>query len=242
MAMSSRQIILDTETTGLEVENDRIIEFAGIESIDKKLTGRELHLYFNPEMPINPESIKIHGITDDYVKDMPTFKEKAQEIIDFLTDAQLVIHNASFDMKFLNMEFERAGFPRLEEFINPVVIDTINIAKAIFSRNMSLDKLCDHYKIDRTKRVKHGALIDCELLFEVWVKLTQRQTTLEFGGAQQVGRAADVDASQARLFVKRASEEELKAHEEYLDEMESSSKTESIFRSSEHGDGQGGEG
>jgi DNA polymerase-3 subunit epsilon len=164
-----REIILDTETTGFGAEANRVLEIGCVELINKIPTGKVFHHYLNPERVIDPGSIKIHGITDDKVKDAPLFKSIAEAFLAFMADSPLVAHNADFDVSFLNAELARAGHPPLT---NPV-IDTLAIAKQkLPGQRHNLDALCRHFNVDNTARTTHGALLDAQLLANVYVELT----------------------------------------------------------------------
>lgn len=165
-----REIALDTETTGLELSlGHRIIEIGALELINLVPSGKTLHLYINPEREIDQDAIKIHGITNEFVSDKPLFKYVAQELLEFIGDDMLVIHNASFDMGFLNFELNYAGFRSIS---NENVIDTLKIARQKFpGAQASLDALCRRFQIDNTHRDLHGALIDADLLASVYVEL-----------------------------------------------------------------------
>lgn len=181
-----RNIIFDTETTGMnrfgrdKSEGHRIIEIGAVEIIDRQFTGREFHCYLNPEQPIDPESIAIHGIDDEQVKMAPTFRQMADDFLNFLAGAdELVAHNIEFDQMFLNRELllMNAGF-RLEERFR--LVDSLQLARQLFggSRN-SLDALCKRYGIDTSSRSRHGALVDSRLLGQVYLKLTGGQNALD---------------------------------------------------------------
>ncbi len=172
-----REIIFDTETTGLDLrDGHRMVEFAGIEMHERVPTGRFLHFHLNPGRPMPPEAEAVHGLTDAFLSDKPKFREKAGELIEFLGDAIIVAHNAQFDMRFLNFELETAGLPPLD---GGRVVDTLELARKRFpGAKHSLDALCTRFGIDRSARVRHGALIDAELLADVYVELT---------GGRQIG-------------------------------------------------------
>lgn len=178
--MALRQIILDTETTGLYAnQGDRLIEFAGLEMVDRRLTGKYLHVYVHPERDIAEEAIRVHGITLDMLADKPKFAEVASEIAGFLRDSELIIHNAAFDVGFLDMEFSRIGLPKLETVVGKVT-DTVAMARKLYpGQKVNLDALCNRLGVDKTKRVLHGALVDCELLAEVYLGMTRGQFTLD---------------------------------------------------------------
>ena len=165
-----REVVLDTETTGLYVHNGhKIIEIGALEIINLVPSGRTLHLYINPERDIDEEAIKIHGITQEFISNKPTFNQIAQEFLDFIQNDQLVIHNASFDLAFLNSELRQSGFQTISE---DKVIDTLKIARQKFpGAQASLDALCRRFQIDNSHRELHGALIDADLLASVYVEL-----------------------------------------------------------------------
>ena len=176
--MIQRQIILDTETTGLYADGgDRLVEFAGLEMVNRQMTDKNLHLYVHPERDMPEEAARVHGLTIEVLegKNAPPFAEVGRQIADFLRGAELIIHNAKFDVGFLNMEFRRMGLPTVEE-LGCTVTDTLAMAREMFpGQKASLDALCNRFSVDRSKRVLHGALIDCELLGEVYLAMTRRQ-------------------------------------------------------------------
>jgi len=222
-----RQIILDTETTGLEPsQGHRIIEFAGLEMINRKLTGRHLHLYMHPEREIDPDAERVHGISLDFLADKPKFRDVADELVEFIQDAELIIHNAPFDVGFLDAEFARIGVPPVSKLC-PVVTDTLFMARDQFpGKRNSLDALCDRFEIDRSNRTFHGALIDCELLAEVYLWMTRGQESLvmdievDTGGPSLDGIAFE----RKPLPVRKANEAELAAHEVYLNDLDKAVK------------------
>ena len=222
--MTTRQIILDTETTGLYADGgDRLVEFAGLEMVNRQMTDKNLHLYIHPERDMPEEAARVHGLTIEVLegKNAPPFARVGGQIADFLRGAELIIHNAKFDVGFLNMEFRRMGLPTVEE-LGCTVTDTLLMAREMFpGQKASLDALCNRFSVDRSKRVLHGALIDCELLGEVYLAMTRQQFDL-MGEAEEEGPAAKPVASAemklgAKLKVIKADEAELAAHEEYLD-------------------------
>ena len=222
--MSRRQIILDTETTGLYAEGgDRLVEFAGLEMINRQMTDKNLHLYVHPERDMPEEAARVHGLTIEVLeeKNAPPFAQVGQRIADFLRDAELIIHNAKFDVGFLNMEFRRMGLPSVEE-LGCTVTDTLAMAREMFpGQKASLDALCNRFSVDRSKRVLHGALIDCELLGEVYLAMTRQQFDLMGGADEEEGevkQAVVIETKRpAHLKVIKANGEELAAHEQYLD-------------------------
>ncbi len=188
-----REIIFDTETTGLESKVDRIIEIGGIELFNHFPTGRTIHLFINPEeRKVHPDALAVHGITDEFLKDKPKFGEVVQEIRDFFEGARWVAHNATFDMGFINAEFSRLG---IEAVPPELVTDTLSMARRKHPMGPnSLDALCRRYGIDNSHRTKHGALLDSELLAEVYIEMIGgRQTALGFGAVAktQVNEVVD---------------------------------------------------
>lgn len=235
MNLPIRQLILDTETTGLKTEEGhRIIEFAALEMIDRKLTGNKLHLYINPERQIDPGAMRIHGITDEQVQDKPKFREVAEQILDFVKDSELIIHNAKFDMGFLNHHFKEVlNNKPLEEFISGV-IDTLTIARQKFPGGKNnLDALCDRFKVNRSHRDYHGALIDCRLLADVYLALTREQINLlEQDSAVTIKeklKFSKIDTSGLSLRIIHPTEEENKLHVEYLHELDKLSHGHSVW-------------
>ncbi|AXV16890.1 DNA polymerase III subunit epsilon [Neorhizobium sp. SOG26] len=187
-----REIIFDTETTGLETKLDRIIEIGGVELINNFPTGRTLHLYINPgDRKVHPDALAVHGITDEFLKDKPSFADVVQEIIDFFDGAKWIAHNATFDMGFINAEFERLGLPPVQ---SDRVVDTLAMARRKHPMGPnSLDALCRRYGIDNAHRTKHGALLDSELLAEVYIEMT--------GGRQAAFGLTDNDRSSTVISV-----------------------------------------
>lgn len=165
-----REIVLDTETTGMDPSSgDRLVEIGCVELMNQLPTGKTYHVYINPERPIPPEATAVHGITDEYVKDMPTFGELVGGFMDFIGNDRLVIHNADFDVKFLNAELKMFGFPSLDK---RRVLDTLRMAREKFPGSpASLDALCRRFNIDNSSRTFHGALLDSQLLAEVYLEL-----------------------------------------------------------------------
>lgn len=215
-----REIVLDTETTGLDPQaGHRIVEVGCIELENMVATGRSLQIYFNPEMSMPAGAQEIHGLTDAFLADKPLFADKAQELLEFIGDAQLVIHNAQFDLGFLNAEFDRLKLPALT---NPY-IDTVSMARRKFpGQRASLDALCERFGVDNSNRTKHGALLDVELLAEVYLELSGgRQRDL--GLAPEIAaKAGGVLAPAREVHPARphaASAAELAAHAEFLKKL-----------------------
>jgi len=207
-----REIVLDTETTGLDPSKNRIVEIGAIELMNHVPTGLHFHKYINPEMDIPAEATNVHGITNARVAKEPVFAEIAAEFIEFAGDAKFVIHNAEFDMGFLNAEFARLGF---EKMPMSRAIDTVRMARQKFPGSpASLDALCKRFEIDNTHRTLHGALLDADLLAKVYLELIGgRQSGMEFGGQKAAVEAAVAVKRVARPARPHApSEAELAAH------------------------------
>ena len=230
-----RQIVLDTETTGLSAEGgDRIIELGCVELYARKLTGKNLHFYFNPERDSHEDALKVHGISNEFLRDKPKFAQLADEILEYLADAELVIHNAAFDIGFLNKELERVGRKPVKAYVSGV-IDTLAMAKEMFpGKRNSLDALCDRLEVDNSGRTLHGALLDAELLADVYINMTRGQEALliDAGDApvdtQSV--AVQLDLSQYVLPVLPANAQELAAHDEVLTQLDKSSGGKTVWR------------
>jgi DNA polymerase-3 subunit epsilon len=229
-----RQIVLDTETTGLSAEGgDRIIEIGCVELLNRKLTGNNLHFYLNPERDSHEDALKVHGISNEFLRDKPKFAEVAAEILDYLRDAEIIIHNAAFDVGFLNKELERVGQAAFKTHVSAVT-DTLAMAKEMFpGKRNSLDALCDRLGVDNSGRTLHGALLDAELLADVYINLTRGQDALLIdagestsGGAQ----AVRVDLTQFVLPVLSANDSELAAHEEMLTQLDKASGGKTVWR------------
>lgn len=229
-----RQLILDTETTGLEVaKGHRIIEFAAVEMVNRKLTGNHLHLYINPERSIDPGASKVHGITDADVADKPTFSEVVGQIADYIKDAELIIHNAKFDLSFLNYQFNLEKHELIDSYVKDV-IDTLVIARKKFSgAKNNLDALCDRFKISRENRNYHGALIDCHLLAEVYLALTREQISLlgeeENKNTKKKQHFEKLDVSGLNLKIIHPNPDENKLHDEYLKSLDKASHGKSAW-------------
>ncbi|HUQ27730.1 MAG TPA: DNA polymerase III subunit epsilon [Usitatibacter sp.] len=221
-----RRIVLDTETTGLELgDGHRIIELACLELYDRRSTGRHFHRYVNPDRAIDFAATEVHGLTDDDLTDKPRFADIADEFLDFVQGAELLIHNAEFDVAFLNSELERAGRPRLESVCT--VADTLSMARDIHpGKRNSLDALCERYAVDHSKRTLHGALLDAQLLADVWIAMTRGQETLDIvmAAADAPSVALSQSPLRASLVVVRASEAELAEHAAMCARIERESK------------------
>lgn len=218
-----RQVVLDTETTGLSADQgDRILEIGCVEIVDRRLTGNDKHFYINPERDSHEDALKVHGLTTEFLQDKPLFKEIAQELIEYLQGAELIIHNAPFDLGFLNMELKRLNKATISDLEIPV-IDSLTIARRLYpGKRNSLDALCDRLDVDNSDRVLHGALLDAQLLAEVYINMTRGQHALiiEENAATQ-STYADTESNQANLSalvlpVITASSTELAAHDQVL--------------------------
>jgi len=235
----SRQIILDTETTGLSADNgDRLIELGCVEMVNRKLTGNNLHLYFNAGRDSHPDALRVHGITTEFLKDKPRFEHKVEEIWEYLQGAELIIHNAPFDLGFLNKELELANRPPIRQCVSGV-IDTLVMAKEMFpGKRNSLDSLCDRLEVDNSGRTLHGALLDAELLADVYINLTRGQEALLMAEdpVQSEGGlvVAQVDLASFKLRVVHANDQELAAHEDVMVQMDKSSGGKTIWRGFEN--------
>jgi DNA polymerase-3 subunit epsilon len=232
----SRQIVLDTETTGLSAEGgDRIIEIGCVELLNRKLTGHNKHFYLNPGRDSHEDALKVHGISNEFLKDKPKFEAVADELLDYLRGAEIIIHNAAFDVGFLNKELELAGRPAFREYV-AAVTDTLAMAKEMYpGKRNSLDALCDRLGVDNSGRTLHGALLDAELLADVYINLTRGQDALliDIGASDSAGGpVVRVDFSRLDLPVLTASEQELAAHEEVLQQLDKSSGGKTVWRGS----------
>jgi DNA polymerase-3 subunit epsilon len=235
-----RQIVLDTETTGLSAEGgDRIIEIGCVELVARKLTGNNLHFYINPERDSHEDALKVHGISNEFLRDKPKFAELVDEILTYVQGAEVIIHNAPFDLGFLNKELERLGRPAFKTFTDGV-IDTLVMAKEMFpGKRNSLDALCDRLEVDNSGRTLHGALLDAELLADVYINLTRGQEALlmdnpgeaEAGPSQSL--VARLDLSTFKLPVLAANAQELQEHQDVLTQMDKASGGKTVWRTLE---------
>lgn len=226
-----RQIILDTETSGLDFrKGHRIIEIGCIEMIGRKLTQRRFHVYLNPECPIEAGAQAVHGLTNEDLQDKPKFAEVAAEFIDFIQGAELLIHNAEFDRGFLDNELGLLGKPPLDQLCAGIV-DTLLLARGLRpGRKNSLDALCREFGVDNSNRQLHGALLDAELLSEVYLAMTRGQETLLMDFDEAVPEIAQqASGNAAPRIVLRASAEELAEHERVLAEVDKASKGKCVW-------------
>lgn len=214
-----RQVFLDTETTGLyPAQGHRIIEIAAVEAINRRVTNNHFHVYLNPDREIDPAAQEVHGITLEFLQDKPRFKDVVDEFLDFVADAELVIHNAPFDVGFLNSELGKIDRQNLEK-TSGNIIDTLKMAKEMRpGQRNNLDALCRHFGIDNSKRTLHGALLDAELLADVYMSMTRGQESLMMDLAEEsvVEQDLSVDVDARTIKVLAASPDELSAHQEYI--------------------------
>ena len=229
-----RQIVLDTETTGLSAEGgDRIIEIGCVELLARKLTGNNRHFYLNPGRDSHEDALKVHGISNDFLRDKPKFAAVADELMEYLHGAEIIIHNAAFDVAFLNKELELIGRNPFRTVAGKVT-DTLTMAKEMYpGKRNSLDALCDRLGVDNSSRTLHGALLDAELLADVYINLTRGQDALliDVGAHDHIGGITTrIDLAQFTLSVLLASEQESAAHEEVLQQLDQASGGKTLWR------------
>ncbi len=229
-----RQIVLDTETTGLEPSlGHRIIEIGCVEMINRRASGKTFQHYLNPQREIDPGALEVHGLSNEFLEDKPLFADIADEFLEFVSGAELIIHNAPFDIGFLNKELELAAYEkRIEDICQ--VLDTLVLARSMHpGQRNSLDALCKRYRIDNTDRELHGALLDARILADVYLSMTGGQAALSLDGTGQPGQtgmtgqhatAAKIDRAGLKLVVVKANDEELAAHEACLETIETASE------------------
>lgn len=234
----SRQIFLDTETTGLEVtQGHRIIEVACVEMIDRRLTKNNFHRYLNPEREIDPGAQQVHGIALDFLLDKPKFAEVVDAFLGYLGDAELVIHNATFDIGFLNAEFKRVNKPLIDAKgagKKRAIIDTLKMARDQFpGKKNNLNALCERFEIDNSARTLHGALLDAELLAEVYLALTRGQNSLDIGLGQAANPAGVAGGQTAtrpeKLKIILANEDELRQHSQIIEGLQKASGGKAVW-------------
>ena len=232
-----RQVVLDTETTGLEVEQQhRIIEIGCVEILNRRLTGRSYHQYLNPELDIDQGAQQVHGLTRARLAKEPTFSQIHPEFIEFIGDAELIIHNAPFDVAFLNAELARAAFARkIDDLCR--VLDSLVLARHMHpGQRNNLDALCKRYSVDNSHREYHGALLDARILAEVYLAMTggQAKFTLSAGADAARSRARQAaparTGADARITVIRAGEDEMAAHEHVLALLDKASGGKTVWR------------
>ena len=231
-----RQLILDTETTGLNARTgDRILELGCVELVNRRLTGNNLHFYINPERESDPGALAVHGLTTEFLRDKPKFAEIADQFRDFVQGADLIIHNAPFDIGFLDAEFALLGLPKVGTYCGEI-IDTLARAKQMFpGKRNSLDALCDRFGISNAHRTLHGALLDSELLAEVYLAMTRGQESLVIDMLGESHAGADANAPRValdslNLIVIAASDDEVAAHQSVLDGLDKAVKGTSVWR------------
>lgn len=222
-----RQIFLDTETTGLSPESgDRVIEIGCIEMVNRRLTGNNKHFYLNPERKNSEDAVRVHGLTDEFLADKPVFAAVADELMEFVAGAQIVIHNAAFDVGFLNAELRRLGRPVFAECVGGIA-DTLMMAREMFpGKSNSLDALCKRLEVDNSNRTLHGALLDAGLLAEVYIRLTRGQDSLVIDTAEAPGQMIQIEQIDLAAFdlpITVVGADELAAHEALLAELDKAS-------------------
>ncbi len=232
-----RQIFLDTETTGfnatLALNPDRMVEIGCVELVNRKHTGNNLHFYLNPERDSEEGALRVHGLTTAFLSDKPRFEAIARALLDFVADAEIIIHNAPFDISFLDAELARAGHQSFKNYVGSVT-DTLVMAKEMFpGKRNSLDALCDRLEVDNSGRTLHGALLDAELLADVYINMTRGQDALlmDAGSADEAGVVAvQVDLRGFVLPVVAANAQELVAHEDVMSQLDKSSGGKTLWR------------
>lgn len=229
-----RQIFLDTETTGLSPESgDRVIEIGCVEMINRRLSGNNLHFYLNPQRPSHEDAVKIHGLTDEFLADKPLFAEVVDELMEFVSGAEIIIHNAGFDVGFLNEELRRLGRPKFPAHVLQVT-DSLTMARSLFpGKSNSLDALCKRLEVDNSNRSLHGALLDAGLLAEVYIRMTRGQNSLVIDASESSNASLaleSVDFSVFDLPVIAADTTELAAHELVLAELDKASSNKTKWR------------
>ncbi len=229
-----RQVFFDTETTGLSPDSgDRIIEIGCVEMVNRRLTGQNKHFYLNPERSSHEDALKIHGLTDEFLADKPLFAHIADELLEYLSGAEVVAHNANFDVGFFNEELRRLGKPKFITFVDRVT-DTLVMAREMFpGKSNSLDALCKRLEVDNSNRTLHGALLDAGLLAEVYINMTRGQNSLVIDSGESSSQNLVIEAIDFSLFnlpVIAANESEAAAHEVVLVELDKSSGGKTAWR------------
>jgi DNA polymerase-3 subunit epsilon len=229
-----RQVVLDTETTGLETaKGHRIIEIGGVELIDRKFTGRQFHKYTNPDREIDDGAYEVHGISAQFLADKPRFRDIADELLDFIRDAELIIHNAPFDVSFLDYEFSLLQ-PRRKVHDICRITDSLALARHKHpGQKNNLDSLCRRYAVDMSARTLHGALLDAEILADVYLLMTGGQTALFGSDATSPAiaeQATTISADRPALAILNATADETAAHDSWLDMLDEVSETGSVWR------------
>lgn len=231
-----RQIVLDTETTGFYANHpdrpDRMVEIGCVELLNRKLTGNNLHFYLNPGRDSDEGALRVHGLTTQFLSDKPRFEEIAQQLVDYVAGAEIIIHNAPFDLSFLDMELARAGRKGFKSQVSGV-LDTLVMAKELFpGKRNSLDALCARLEVDNSGRKLHGALLDAELLADVYINMTRGQDALimETAAPQEASIVVEqFDLSSIDLEVLEANAQELAAHHDVLVQLDKSSGGKTVW-------------
>ena len=229
--MAARQIILDTETTGLNARlGDRVIEIGCIELVNRRPTGNHFHRYLDPERDIDAGASQVHGMTREDLAGKPRFAEIANDFVDYVRGAELVIHNAPFDVEFLDRELELAGLGSLSSHCSGVV-DTLAMARELHpGKKNNLNALCERYAVDNSRRTLHGALLDASLLSEVYLAMTRGQESLMMEPEEPVAVAGVAAFDASKLAVLRATQGEVAEHEQVLDAIDKASQGGSVWR------------
>jgi DNA polymerase-3 subunit epsilon len=235
-----RQVVLDTETTGLEPEQGhRIIEIGCVEVVRRRKTGRTFHRYIKPDREVDRGALEVHGITNDFLAQQPRFEEIAEDLLEFIGGAELIIHNAAFDVAFMNAELRRLQGPRRQVADLCTVLDTLLLARQMHpGQRNSLDALCKRYSVDNSHRELHGALLDAQILLDVYLAMTGGQTALVLGEEQTEQITVVVERPMAvrpvgELRIVMASDEELAAHERSLAAIDKASGQKTLWRTME---------
>ena len=219
-----RQVFLDTETTGLDPsQGHRIIEIAAVEINNRQLSENQFHMYVNPERDIDAAAQEVHGITLEFLKDKSFFKDIAEDFLSFIRGSELIIHNAPFDIGFLNMELGRMGLSNVEDHIEKVTDSLVMARELRPGQRNNLDALCRAYKVDNSKRSQHGALLDAQLLSEVYLNMTRGQGDIEINFSQDEKKLNLGKVNQNQLKVVHANEEDISSHEAYLEKIQTKS-------------------
>jgi DNA polymerase-3 subunit epsilon len=230
----TRQIFFDTETTGLNPEaGDRIIEIGCVEYVNRRPTGNNKHFYINPERSSHEDALKVHGLTDEFLADKPVFAAIVDELLDYLRGAEVLIHNAAFDIGFMDAELRRLGRGKFTDHVAKVT-DTLLLAREMFpGKSNSLDALCKRLEVDNSNRTLHGALLDAGLLAEVFIQMTRGQESLVIDTVETTSQEIEVeqiDLGRYTLAVVRADEAEVEAHERVIAELEKSSNGRTLWK------------
>ena len=229
-----RQIVLDTETTGLSPEaGDRVIEIGCVELVNRRVTGRDLHFYVNPERKNSIDAFKVHGLSDEFLADKPLFTHVAEELLAFVAGAEVIIHNAAFDVGFLDAELRRIGRSGFAGHAGRIT-DSLSMARESFpGKSNSLDALCKRFEVNNSGRDLHGALLDAGLLAEVYIRMTRGQGALVIDSAESIAAdfaARPIDFGALNLIVLEPDDEELAAHDALLAEIDKSSAGRTVWR------------